>query len=414
LHIRLLFAYNTTCRYRLSRADRGVRGQTGSYTTGMIRFALTVACVTLCSWSASAQWLLQTSQTSADLRGIDSVNEEVAWASGTDGTILRTTDGGEHWQACAVPPGAEHLDFRGIRGFDAHSAIAMSSGKGALSRLYKTTDDCRSWRLILTNPDPDGFWDAVKFTIGEKTRPYRTGVLYGDPVGGKFVGFETYDFGESWSRSRECPSARPGESLFAASNSSLLYGPAGTVIVTGGASGSRSRTKQYNFQHDPYVPYRFVGGDIPLGNSETAGAFSVAISLAGEAPIPGKRKWVGGFYGLPVTLVAVGGDFRRPESPEGTAAYTIDGGQHWTASKKPPHGYRSSVVYDNLAKAWIAVGPNGTDISTDDGRNWQALTPNAAIRETVNADRNWNALSLPFVVGPHGRIGRLRASVLKH
>ncbi len=27
--------------------------------------------------------------------------------------------------------------------------------------------------------------------------------------------------------------------------------------------------------------------------------------------------------------------------------------------------------------------------------------------ESTDTDRNWNALSLPFVVGPHGRIGRL-------
>ena len=29
-----------------------------------------------------------------------------------------------------------------------------------------------------------------------------------------------------------------------------------------------------------------------------------------------------------------------------------------------------------------------------------------------DADRNWNALSLPFVVGPHGRIGKLDAQAL--
>jgi hypothetical protein len=29
-----------------------------------------------------------------------------------------------------------------------------------------------------------------------------------------------------------------------------------------------------------------------------------------------------------------------------------------------------------------------------------------------DADKNWNALSLPFVVGPHGRIGKLNAKAL--
>ena len=55
-------------------------------------------------------------------------------------------DGGYLWQGCAIPPGAEKLDFRGIQAFDENTAIVMSSGKGDLSRLYKTTDGCRTWK----------------------------------------------------------------------------------------------------------------------------------------------------------------------------------------------------------------------------------------------------------------------------
>lgn len=130
--------------------------------------------------------------------------------------------------------------------------------------------------------------------------------------------------------------------------------------------------------------------------------------------IPPKGKWIGGVYGLPVTLVAVGGDFKRPDVSKGTAAFSADGGMHWIASTTPPHGYRSSVAYDTSAKTWITVGPNGTDISTDDGRNWHALRPNSEIHEPGDADRNWNAISLPFVVGPDGRIGKLRLGTLNH
>src|ERR1700758_2485763 len=108
-----------------------------------------------------AQFSLQTSNTTADLRGIHNVGNGVAWASGTNGTVLRTEDGGYVWQTCAVPPGAEKLDFRGVQGFDANTAIVMSSGKGDLSRLYKTTDGCRSWKLVFTNPDPEGFFDSI-------------------------------------------------------------------------------------------------------------------------------------------------------------------------------------------------------------------------------------------------------------
>jgi photosystem II stability/assembly factor-like uncharacterized protein len=94
--------------------------------------------------------------------------------------------------------------------------------------------------------------------------------------------------------------------------------------------------------------------------------------------------------------VAVGGDYTRPEATQGTAAYSNDGGAHWIAAGKPPHGYRSAVAWDTEHKVWIAAGTNGSDISYDDGKTWQWLDSG-----------NWNALSLPWVVGPHGQIGKL-------
>ncbi|MGC1299151.1 MAG: glycosyl hydrolase, partial [Alloacidobacterium sp.] len=96
--------------------------------------------------------------------------------------------------------------------------------------------------------------------------------------------------------------------------------------------------------------------------------------------------------------VAVGGDYTKPNESNGTAAWTADGGQHWTAAEKPPHGYRSAVAWDADSKAWIAAGTNGSDISYDDGKTWQPLD-----------DGNWNALSLPWIVGPKGRIAKLGA-----
>jgi hypothetical protein len=92
----------------------------------------------------------------------------------------------------------------------------------------------------------------------------------------------------------------------------------------------------------------------------------------------------------------VGGDYTKPSESVGTAAWSADGGLHWTASTTPPHGYRSTVQWSESLKLWITAGTNGSDISRDDGRSWQPLD-----------DGNWNALSLPFIVGPNGRIGRL-------
>ncbi len=107
----------------------------------------------LCAWAGvvsaaqqSGPWQIQDSGTTASLRGIHAVNARIAWASGTGGTVLKTTDSGAHWTKCASPDAT--LDLRGVEGFDAQTAIVMASGPGAKSALYKTTDGCTSWRLL--------------------------------------------------------------------------------------------------------------------------------------------------------------------------------------------------------------------------------------------------------------------------
>src|ERR1700679_2504176 len=141
----------------------------------MLSFMRAAALIFTLTLTAQAQWTIQT-PTTADLRGIDNVGKGIAWASGTNGTVLRTEDAGYLWQTCTIPAGAEHLDFRGIQAFDANTAIVMSSGKGDLSRLYKTSDGCHTWKLMFTNPDKDGFWDALRIT-GAKTA-----LMLGDPL----------------------------------------------------------------------------------------------------------------------------------------------------------------------------------------------------------------------------------------
>jgi hypothetical protein len=351
-----------------------------------------------------AQWEMESSGTTADLRGIDNVGGGVAWASGTNGTVLRTEDGGYLWQACAVPLGAEHLDFRGVQAFDANTAIVMSSGKGDLSRLYKTTDGCHTWKLVFTNPDADGFWDAVIAREG-------MGFIVGDPVGGRFAIFSSTESGfEKWERFGERsdfkhfrfePSPYEGEELFAASNSSATGSPAaGLFLATGGSLGAFLSYGVWTERGpEGYPAAQFAKIRLPLAGGKSAGAFSIACAER-KASAPALK------------CVAVGGDYALPDSPNGTAAFSSDPGRKWRASQAPPHGYRSAVAYDAASKTWITVGPNGTDISTDDEKNWRALHPDPAMHEAPDADRDWNALSLPFVVGPHGRIGKLNANAL--
>lgn len=339
----------------------------------LVSFVLLVA-----AHPAPAQWMMQDSHTTAGLRGIHSLAGVIAWASGTEGTILRTTNAGKDWLKCAIPPNAEKLDFRGVQAFDQNTAIVMSTGPGDQSRIYKTSDGCLTWKLVFTNPDaPNGFFDAIQFVDG-------IGDLIGDPIADHFAVFRSNDFGDTWTR-REAGRltvAGDKEALFAASNSSLLELSGQTLFVTGGPV---SRSLVIHSVSN-------AAGDIPLSHGISAGAFSVAYADN--------------------VLVAVGGDYQHPEVSAGTCATSSDRGLHWSVSQTSPRGYRSSVAYDTASKTWVAVGPNGTDVSTDNGRNWHMLGPSSA--EPADSDKNWNGLSLPFVVGPKGRIGRLREDAIKH
>ncbi|GAA3751648.1 WD40/YVTN/BNR-like repeat-containing protein [Terriglobus aquaticus] len=352
-----------------------------------------------------AQFTLQDSGTTADLRGIVNVGNGTAWASGTHGTVLRTEDSGFVWQGCSVPPGAEQLDFRGIQAFDDQTAIVMSSGKGDLSRVYKTTDGCKSWKLVFTNPDADGFFDAISMSPSGA-------VVMGDPVGGVFAFFVSDRDEQKWvslnspHSGTKAPEALPGEALFAASNSSMDANGGNCVgFVTGGLPGAAIYLPDLRTMPGDTSPERtaafwttYKRYPLPLARSASGGAFSVRDMSDGK-----NEYWI-----------IVGGDYSKPDQTAGTAV-TVRGAalssiRKALPSQTPPHGYRSSVAFDRHAGAWIAVGPNGTDVSTDIGRNWRALKP--GFGDDPNADKQWNALSLPYVVGPHGRIGRLRDDAL--
>jgi len=347
-------------------------------------------CAGVCAQeTTSGPWVMQTSGTTAGLRGIHAVGGGVAWASGTNGTVLRTEDGGYVWQRCALPPNAEKLDFRGIWAWDANTAMVMSSGPGDLSRIYKTMDGCAHWKLVMTNPDKDGFWDAMVFSDQNR------GFLLGDPVDGRFVLFFTLDGGRTWDRvnTKSLDAGKTKIGVFAASNSAMILDGSGLPMFgTSGPDGPwlympdlecTMLNAARNFA-ECLSGLRFERQRLPMaGDSASSGIFALAES-----------GW---------DLTAVGGDYTKPNDMSGTAAAITawDGlARAWVAAAKPPHGYRSAVAWDEADDAWIAVGPNGSDISYD-GKTWVPLD-----------NGNWNALSLPWVVGPNGRIAKLDAAKL--
>jgi photosystem II stability/assembly factor-like uncharacterized protein len=305
---------------------------------------LALSLVLLHLQSAGLQWMPLSTGVTARLRGISAVDDRVVWASGANGTVLRTADGGETWQRLTIPA-SDKLDFRDIDAIDEKTAYVLSIGPGDASRIYKTTDAGATWTEQFVNKDPKAFFDAMAFWDANR------GVAVSDSVDGSFVILTTRDGGRSWRRvpPEGLPAALPNEGFFAASGTNVsTVAPDDAWIGTGAASEARVLRSG-----DGGRTWRVA--KTPLAAGPSAGIFSIAFSDARHG-------------------IVVGGDYKLESAAVDNAAVTNDGGATWTATKGLS-GFRSVVAHlDRTGTTVVAVGPAGSDLSRDRGITWTPLS----------------------------------------
>ena len=328
------------------------------------------------SLAAVPYWVLQTSGVTARLRGVSTVSDRTAWASGADRTVLRTTDGGATWKKLTVT--ADALDFRDIDAINDRTVYVLSIGNGPASRIYKTTDAGATWRLQFKNDDPKAFYDAMSFWDPNH------GIVIGDSIDGQFCIMTTENGGRTWVRvpASVLPPALENEGAFAASGTNIaLFGKAHAWIGTG--AGAKARVLRTT---DRGRTWKIA--ETPLIAGPSAGIFSVAFRDAKHG-------------------VIVGGDYRKENEAIDNLAVTSDGGVTWTLVKGLT-GFRSVVAYVPSPQsrptpgALVCVGPSGADYSTDDGRTWQVLAGPGFDTLSFAHDR-----PIAYAAGARGSIGRL-------
>jgi photosystem II stability/assembly factor-like uncharacterized protein len=331
-------------------------------------------------WAQSAL-RIQISHTTESLRGVSAVSRQIAWASGTHGTYLRTTDGGRKWIARQVPDVAT-LDFRAVVAFSADEAFLMSAGPGEQSRIYHTSDAGQHWQLQFTNTNPKGFFDSMAFWDPKH------GVALGDPIpdeSGKLK-FEILltDDGQTWHTvpPAQLPPALEGEGAFAASNTCLAILPnvwRNDNVSVPGAESNAVATGQLDFNiwfatggsaarvfHSPDAGKSWQVFDTPLNHGpDSAGIFSIAF-----------RNSVDG--------VIAGGDYKHHDRDGPNLAFTHDGGKTWDLSTIHPQAYFSAVAYDHKSNA---------DARRDTSRKMRAESKG----EKAGADQNLHPRL--FIVG---------------
>ncbi len=317
----------------------------------------------------------QASGVAAVLQAVSAVGDDVAWVSGHDAAVLRTTDGGATWERLHVP-GADSLEFRDVEAFGADVAYLLAAGPGARSRIYRTNDGGRTWEQQFVNAEPRAFYDCFAFF------DRRRGVVVSDAVDGRLLVRATADGGAHWDLVPEegAPLAREGEGAFAAS---------GTCLVALGdrlawiATGSPAEARVYRSSDGGH---RWAVTAVPVVAGEAAGATSVAF----RDPRHG---------------VALGGRVAVATDTSDRVAVTTDGGATWLRGGRPPFPgaiFGSAYAPGSRPPALVAAGPGGLAVSRDDGATWAALSADAYWAVGFASPR------AGWAVGPRGRITRIR------
>lgn len=287
------------------------------------------------------QFKLLNSSENTSIRGMSVVSDQVAWVSGSNGSIGKTVDGGTTWQ-WHKPAGYEKLDFRDIEAFDENKAIVVNAGSPAY--VLHTIDGGKTWTERYKNLDSAIFLDGMSFW------DEKSGMIFGDPIRNKMQLIRTNDGGLTWEdvSGQMKGELRVGEAGFAASGTTIVTKNPGMVwIATGGSIANIYYTHNRGF--------KWYMKPLPILQGESStGPFSMA------------------FYDQKKGVV-VGGNYLKDRESTNNVLVTADGGRTWKQSERPVYGYRSGVTYLN-EKILVATGSSGTDISYDGGKNWQNIS----------------------------------------
>jgi len=280
------------------------------------------------------------------IRGLSVVDEKIVWASGSNGMVARTFDGGLHFDWIQVP-GYEKRDFRDVEAFDAETAIIMAIDTPAV--ILKTKDGGKTWSLVLEDKRPGMFLDAMSFHG-------KSGLVVGDPIMGRAFLAKTSNAGDSW-QVLEGPQLVDGEAFFASSGSNVGF------VQTAAASFNR---------HDLYewdaaivsggMQSRFFIKNtsflLPLRSGKnSSGANGIALGPDGQSG------------------VIFGGDFASPKERDSSMLLFSfkEGRLIFNPPLVLPAGYKSHVVFLN-GQELFACGTSGIDLSGDGGNTWRHIS----------------------------------------
>ncbi|MBK7630353.1 MAG: T9SS type A sorting domain-containing protein [Ignavibacteriales bacterium] len=295
---------------------------------------IVLSLVVLSATEIFSQWVPQTSGITTRLRYIKAVNDNVLWACGNSGVVLKTTDGGTTWVPVTSPNAGSTMYT--IDAFDATTAwVTGTVGGSADVSIWKTTDGGTSWVSQYNNPT--GFGDGLRMFDANN------GVYYGDPdpvTSSNWEILTTTNGGTNWNR---VPAGN--------------YPPADSVAGEVGVAcnlftlGNTVWFSSYTAAGTTDFVYKSDNNGLNWTRSSFPGILGGSSFISFKDPL----------NGLIVCL-------------DNTIAMTDNGGSTWTTSSLAGVGFRSIVNVPTYS-AYVTVGSSGvSNYTKDNGATWIPLT----------------------------------------
>jgi photosystem II stability/assembly factor-like uncharacterized protein len=331
----------------------------------------------LFSINAMSQYSINTvtEKKGVSLRAMSIPNKTTIWASGSNGSVAKSVDGGLHFEWINIE-GYTNRDFRAIHAWNELEAIIVAIASPGI--ILKTKDGGKTWNKVFENRDSAIFLDAIHF------KNDTNGFVIGDPIANVPYLLTTIDKGENWTEVETDyfkDTISNGESFFAASNSNLTSINNGIYFVTGGLNSR--------------LWLNGVAKDIPIAQgSKSTGANSIAIS-------PNKKN-----------MIIVGGDFQKDTIKKNNIVVYQINSQTKTSGNNykmipilnninvdsNPNGYKSIVIFVNDDIA-VSCGSSGVDLSKNKGKSWQVIS-----KESFHVVQKQPDTNKVFLAGKDGRI----------
>ena len=139
-------------------------------------------------------WFQQNSNTNNQLNSISTMLHHTAWICGDNGTVLKTSDGGDNWinvSGNGIPDSLKLINiFMHYFGYIDYVYVTGSDGSG--SYIYMTTNYGLNWNNVLTVTGQGARINGIWFN------ETATGFAEGEPVAGRWSFWKSTNNGLTW------------------------------------------------------------------------------------------------------------------------------------------------------------------------------------------------------------------------